>query len=176
MEIVNNDQRWLTDVNPINFKAREIVFYEMKITWTYAKAIEQMIEWNNFFVWEKTQKISFDAERQIFDMWWNSMVVEYENKEIRDNDIILFKKYFKEKWHFSEELENWRQVPEFDWYFDYKWKFYIIVDWLNKLTDETDSDLWIYKWVILNPEKFYWVSKIVKKEVDKNIWKVDEII
>ena len=166
MEILNKDERWLTDVNPINFKTDDIVFYEMKITWSYAWCIADMVRWNNYFVWEETFKVPFGDEREVFDVaWkWNSFVIEYQNKESRDKDIDLFKKYFELDWkHFTKLLENNRHIPEFDWYFDYNWKYYIIVDWLNKLTDETNPEIWVYKWVILNPSLYFKIYDELKQ-------------
>lgn len=179
MQILDRDDRWLTDVNPINYKAREIVFYEMKICWSYAKVIEHMVKWNNYFAGEETFKVPFWNEREIFDVSWkgNSFVIEYNNKEKRDKDIELLKKHFELNWkHFTKLLENNRHIPEFDWYFEYDWKFYIIVDWLNKLTDETNSGIWVYKWVIVSPSLYYGVSEDSKQIVNNIADKVDEIL
>ena len=179
MNILNKDERWLTDVSPINFKAREIIFYEMKITWGYAKAIEQMIKWNNYFVWEETFKIPFWNRKEVFDVsWkWNSFVIEYQDKEERDNDIKLLKQKFELDWkHFTKLLENNRHIPELDWYFEYDWKYYIVVDWLNKLTDEINEDLWVYKWVIINPSVYFWINEKVEWEIKKVEWDIDSIL
>jgi len=179
MNTVSKDERWLTDVTPINFQAREIVFYEMKITWSYAKSIEQMVKWNNYFVGEETFKIPFWDRKEIFDVaWkWNSFVIEYEDSIERDNDIKLLKQKFELDWkHFTKLLENNRHIPELDWYFEYDWKYYVIVDWLNKLTDEVNESLWIYKWVIVSPNLYYWISEDSENRVKKTVEKVEKII
>jgi len=179
MKILTKDDRELTDVTPINFQAREIVFKEMTITWWYAKAIEQMVKWNNYFVKEETYKLDFWDWVKIFHVWWwwNHFVVEYDSEENRNNNIKLLKENFKMDWNvFSKELENKRQVAEFQWYFEYKGKYYTILNWLNSLTDETNEDLWVFMWVILNPSKFYWISDYSKEVVDDTEWKIDNIL
>lgn len=172
MNIVKKDTRELTDVTPINYQAEDIIFYEMKITWNYAWDVEDMVKWNYYFVWEDTKKVNLNNQTEVFDMWWNFFVLEYTDKETRDNDIKLLKQNFQEKWKFAIELEEKRQVPEFEWYFEYNWKYYTIVNWLNKLTDEINPNLGIYKWVIVNPTMYY----ETKKEIDEVSWKIDDLI
>lgn len=172
MNIVNKDTRELTDVTPINFQARKITFFEMKITWNFAWDIEDMVQWNFYFVWEDTKKISLNNDTEVFDMWWNFFVVEYFDENLRNQDIALLKQNFQENWKFAKELEEKRQIPTFDWYFEHEWKYYIIVNGLNKLTDEINSEKGIYKWVIVNPSKYF----EVENEVKNVVWKIDDIL
>jgi hypothetical protein len=176
MKILDKDERWLTDVAPINYKTDDIIFYEMKINWSYAWCIADMIKWNNYFVGEETFKIPFWEKKEIYHVWWkwNSFVLVYENKQERDKDIDLLKKYFKLDWkYFSKLLEKDRHVAEMRWYFEYNWRYYTIVEWLNKLTSETNPELWIYKWVIVCPSLYFWkVWEKIKQVEDK----VDDIL
>lgn len=172
MNIVKKDRRELTDVSPINFQANEIIFSDMRITWNFARWIEEMVKWNFYFVWKNTQKVGLNWETSVFDMWWNFFVIEYNDQVLRDNDISLLKENFKEDWKFAKELEEKRQIPTFDWYFEYNWNFYIIVNWLNKLTDEINSSLGIYKWVIVNPWKYFEVENKTREVV----WEVRNIL
>lgn len=172
MNIVTKDTRDLTDVSPITFQAKDIVFYEMKITWNFAWDIEDMIKWNLYFVWEDTQKISLNNDIEVFDMWWNFFVVEYNDEAGRNKDISLLKQRFEESWKFAKELEEQRQVPEFEWYFEYNGKYYIIVNGLNKLTQEINPEKWVYKWVIVNPSKYF----EVENEVQNIAGKVGDIL
>lgn len=179
MQIHTKDDRWLTDVTPITFKSDDIVFHEMKITWGYAWDIADMIKWNNYFVWEETYKIEFWEWVELYHVWWewNHFVVEYSSKEERDNNIGLLKKNFEEvEPIFSKELEEKRQIPEFQWHFEYEWKYYTILNWLNKLTAETNKELWIFKWVIVNPRKYFWISEKSGDVVDETNSYVDDII
>ncbi|MDD3645945.1 MAG: hypothetical protein PHH06_00895 [Candidatus Gracilibacteria bacterium] len=161
MQIQDRDDRGLTDVNPISFRTGDVIFHEMRITGSYAKAIIEMLKGNLYFVGEETIKVSFDEQREVFDMGGNSMVVEYKDKQNRDNDIELLKKHFKSKGKFAEELENGRQIPEFDGYFDYDNRYYIVIDGLNRLTDEINPEKGIYKGVIVNPSKYFAVQNQV---------------
>ncbi len=172
MNIVRKDTRELTDVNQINYQAEDIVFYEMKITWNYAWDIEDMVKWNFYFVWEKTKKIALNNQLEIFDMWWNFFVVEYTDKQARDNDITLLKQNFQESGKFAKELEEKRQIPEFEGYFDYNWKSYAIVNGLNKLTDEINPGLGIYKWVVVNPALYFKTAK----EIESVRWQIEYIV
>lgn len=172
MNVVKSDIRELTDVTPINFQAEEIIFYEMKITWNFAWDIEDMVKWNFYFVWENTKKVLLNDIVDVFDMWWNFYVVEYNDKSLRDIDIELLKQRFQEEGKFAKELEEKRQVPTFDWYFDYDWKYYTIVNGLNNLTDEFNSEKWVYKWVIVNPWRYF----KVEDETKETSWKVKDIL
>ncbi len=155
MNIVRKDTRELTDVNPINYQAEDIVFNEMKITWNYAWDIEDMLKWNWNLINFNFTKIQLSWNIEIFDMWWNFFVVEYTDKQVRDKDINLLKQNFIESGKFAKELEEKRQIPEFEGYFDYNWKSYAIVNGLNKLTDEINPKLGIYKWVVVNPARYF---------------------
>lgn len=172
MNIVKRDIRELTDVSPINFQARQITFYEMKITWNFAWDIEDMLEWNIDLINFNFNKIELNDGINVFDIWWNLFVVEYSDKFLRDNDINLLKQRFQVAWKFSKELEEKRQVPEFDWYFEYEGKYYTIVDWLNILTDEINPEKWVYKWVIVNPWRYF----KVEDELKETSWKVKDIL
>jgi len=159
MNIVNKDMRVLTDVTPINYQRTKesIIFYEMWITGNFAGDIEDMIKWDVRFVPVITKKVLFwiDTWIEVFDMWGNLFVVEYEDVTIRDRDIQLIKKSFQQKGKFSQERKNERQIPEFDGYFDYNGKYYTIIDGLNALTDEINPEKWIYKWVIIHPSRYF---------------------
>lgn len=167
MNTVTRDTRGLTDVTLINFQAREIIFYEMKITWNFAWDIEDMLEWNMNLINFKFNKIALNWSADIFDIWWNLFVVEYSDISLRNQDIIFLKQRFEAAWKFAKELEEKRQIPEFEWYFEYNWKYYTIVNWLNTLTDEVTPEKWIYKWVILNPSKYFEIENEARKIADK---------
>lgn len=94
-------------------------------------------------------------------------MVEYSDISLRNQDIIFLKQRFEAAWKFAKELEEKRQIPEFEWYFEYNWKYYTIVNWLNTLTDEINPEKWIYKWVILNPSKYFDIENEARKIADK---------
>ncbi|EKE30154.1 MAG: hypothetical protein ACD_2C00035G0003 [uncultured bacterium (gcode 4)] len=174
MTILKEDMRWLTDTTPISYQAEDIVFHELTIKWIFAHSIENMLKWKLNLINFEPEKINFNAQVIIYDIWWNNFILEYTSQKDRDSDIKLLKEKFKPTKHFAEVLENWRQVPSFDWYFEYEWKYYIIVDWLNSLTDEIDPEKWIYKWVVVNPSKYFkeWINTVT----DNTAIKVENII
>ncbi|EKE28171.1 MAG: hypothetical protein ACD_3C00086G0015 [uncultured bacterium (gcode 4)] len=162
MTILKEDTRWLTETTPISYQADDIVFHEMKITWVFAHDIKNMLRWKVNLVNFDPEKIDFNEYVKVYDIWWNNFILEYTSQKDRDFDIKLLKENFKPTKHFAEILENWRQIPSFDWYFEYEGKFYTIVDWLNSLTDEINPEKWIYKWVIVNPSRYFneWVNSV----------------
>ncbi len=170
--ILTKDTRWLTNVEPINFQAREIVFYDMKITWNFAKAIEQMVKWDMRFVHKNTKKVNFSEHISLYDMAGNYFALEYTDSIQRDSTIKKLKETFEhdEKEIFAKKIiENWleRQIPEYLWKFDYDWKYYIIINWLNRLSSEINPEKWVYKWVIVNPNLYYWGSRDISKVQNK---------
>jgi len=169
MNIVNKDTRTLTDITPINYQRTKenIIFYEMWITGSFSWCIEEMVKWNYYFSWENTKKIHFYTWVEIYDMWGNLFVVEYADKTLRDRDIELLKTHFLSEGKFAKKLEQERQIPEFDGYFDYNGKYYTIVDGLNSLTDEVSPEKWVYKWVIIHPLKYFQVENEKKNIFDK---------
>jgi len=126
-----------------------ITFYDTDLNETQLIKIDVYIlsKWNY-------EEIIFNGIN-IIDFWSNLFLVEIEENKL-ENYKKLLKKNFKQDWFFAKKLENNRQVPEYKWYFRYKWKTYIMVEGLNKLTEETNPELWIYKWVIVNPELYFW--------------------
>jgi hypothetical protein len=166
MGTLTQDNRWLTNVNPIQYKIWDTIFHDMTITWSFAKAILKMIEWDSYFVWKDTKKVDFDSERKVYDMEWNYLVIEYLFKWIRDKDARLLNENFVKEWHFSKELDNKRQTPKLESYFDHKWKYYIVINWLNKLTQEIDNNIWVYKWIIVNPGLYFQCKDNITKTID----------
>ncbi|MGE4443531.1 MAG: hypothetical protein AB7E37_00885 [Candidatus Altimarinota bacterium] len=120
-----------------------------------------------FFVGKNTKKISFNSDIEVFDMGGNFFVVEYDNETIRNQDIALLKQKFQENGKIAKELEEKRQIPTFDGYFEYDRKYYIIVNGLNKLTDEINPEKGIYKGVIINPSKYFEVENETKQVAGK---------
>lgn len=143
--------------------------FERKISESFWNDIKYLLDWDkNYF-----EEYRFDENRNIFHDWWNILIIEYTDKWLRDTDLLLNKKYFeKDRVHFSKELDWWLQVGELCWVIDYKWKYYIILDWLNKLTSSVDNI--VFKWIIINPSSYF---KDDLQETQKEVvWKVEEIM
>jgi hypothetical protein len=154
----------------------------LELNWTYLDMWKQdimdMIDWK----WDLTNEIEeetcvdFDESINFFWLKWADFVLFFDNLESRDKAMKLFNENFKAKWLFAEEIEEWVHIPEVVWPFEYKWKIWLWIAWKNPLNDITDIERWIYKWVVINSEKYFWLSENVEEEIEDNSWKVDEII
>jgi len=118
--------------------------------------------------------VNFDNDRKLYNIAWNTFVIEYIDSWKRDNDKKILDRNFKSKWLFSEELENWRQVPETSWCFEYNWKSYLILEARNETTSENSESL--YNWVIINSSLYFWLSENSKEVVNDTVWEIDSIL
>lgn len=126
-----------------------------------------------FLKWErKYEEFILDNQRKIHQFFWNTFIVEYKNKEIRDTDRNLLKKHFKPTRHLSQQEDDGSQVPETDFKVDYEWKYYLSVNAHLKLSNDTNLNKWVYKWVIFNP----WISFPLDTTIWNIVWKVDDIV
>ena len=73
----------------------------------------------------------------------------------------------------SEEIDWNKQIAESSWNFELNWKYYLILSPYNAFTDEINPELWIYKWVIVNPELYFWK---IENQVDSVENKVKDIL
>ncbi|MGE4444344.1 MAG: hypothetical protein AB7E37_05110 [Candidatus Altimarinota bacterium] len=167
MNIVTRDIRELNDITPINFQARKITFFEMKISGNFAGDIEDMLEGNTKLINFTFNYVELNGNVNVFDIGGNLFVVEYSDETSRNKDVELLKQRFEESGKFAKELEEERQIPEFEGYFDYEGKYYIIVNGLNKLTDEISPEKGVYKGVIVNPGKYFEVGDEGKKIAER---------
>lgn len=177
MSINTTDTRWLRDIKPIIFQWREITFYDLKVTWNFAKAVEQMVKWNYYFTWPKTQKIEFDDGRKIFDIWNNHFIIEYSNENERNRDIWVFQDRFiqDEKTTQSLPIEEWKQeyIPDYDGKFEYDGKFYVVLHARHKLGD-TNANNGVYKWMVVNTDAYF--SDEAQKQVEDWVKKTGKIL
>lgn len=150
---------WFTDI------------YDFNITESFWKDIERYLKGE-----EDYQSLDFiNSKFHIFDDSY--FMVEYNSKEEVSNQVSLLKKNFELDWpYFAKKLENDRHFPQLAWYFEFWWKYYVIMLSLNKLTDEINEGLWIYKWLIVSPERYLWISEYSKEVVKDINSKVDEIL
>ena len=155
--------------NEYKFSKWNITFYDTDLNST------QLIwlEFDKLEKWDYEEIIFLD--KSIIDLWSNLILVEIDNKDI-ENKKKWFVDNFKKDWYFAKELENKRQIPKYKWYFEYNKKTYLMVDWLNKLTDEINEKLWVYKWLIVDIDKYYLVSEDSKKVIEEVWWIVDNIL
>jgi hypothetical protein len=132
MEKVNwnfiTELHWLSIINFDKSFANSIIF-DIKLALDWKKNVNIMS-----FLWFN-----------VYDIWkiWIHLL-EIQNQNERDklkNAITSNFRPWKFKWISAEILEKNRQTPESIWYFDYNWKFYIILCAYNSKIDEVNEEL-----------------------------------
>jgi hypothetical protein len=150
----------LTDIQSKDFTIEGVDFFDVKIVKNFAWDILDMVKWNTQFVHPDTKKVSLSCENNLYDMLWNYYVIEYSCRMLATENIASLEKNFciDGWWHFSCIIEHngiiWH-VPEYKGRFSYNGKNYIIVGAVNTLTSETDFEKGIYKWVIIEPDSYF---------------------
>jgi len=157
----------------------DIEFKVIREPWTLLMDIEFILNWN----WNL---IDFDENNNkwkfnnivYYNIFGNNFILEYSSINDLIKDKSIFKSKFKmiENTLFSEKKDDWNHIPEYIWEFTFNWKEFLIVKWYNKLTDEINEDLWVYKWVIINPSVYFWINKKVEWEIKKVEWDIDSIL
>ena len=126
-----------------------------------------------FLKWEENYEgVKLDDERTIYQFFGNTFIVEYKDEATRDKDRDMYKKHFRPTKHFAEQEDDGNQVPEPDFKVDYKGKYYLAVTALLELTNEEDTNKWVYKWVIFNP----WANFPLHETIGDMTWKVEKIL
>ncbi len=115
----------------------------------------------------------FDENRNIIHwLYMDYILIEYKEKDIRNSDIWNNNKIDIINFAQSRVVWEWNQIAENVWEFEYNWKYYLVVYPYNSLTNENNSSLGIYKWVIVNPRKYF----EVEDEANKIAWKLKYIL
>jgi len=117
----------------------------------------------------------FDDNRNIIDSVYSDFIlVEYLKKDIRDKDIKIMNKKKNIISPLRAEKLTWnRQVANPVWNFEYNWKYYLVLNPYNPFTSETIPEKGIYKWVIVNPELYFWE---IWGEINNKKDQIDKII
>lgn len=157
-----------------HFKKREISsldfqWYSIDIR---IRKIRGILDWKN-----DVNKLKLSEEVFCIPLTWAEFVLLYSNKEKRERDIKLFKEKFKQKGIFSEEISPWIQIVNPIWPFEYNWMIWLWVEWLNNYNDTaTNLENWLYRWIILDPEKYFWIWEKTKILQTQTIDGVQNII
>lgn len=115
----------------------------------------------------------FDDNRNVITNVYSSFIfIEYSDPTIRQIDIKNNEKINIINPIKSEIVDGCRQIGRNIWEFEYNGKYYLVVYPYNVLTDETNPEKWIFRWVIIDPEKYF----KVQSELQKIAWKVDWIL
>lgn len=113
------------------------------------------------------------SNKNFFIYWEHTFMFEYNSLDELNNDSENWKKRFKKKNTITSETIDWKQILESSWYFEYNWKFYLLWLLYQDLNEsDNDENSWIYKWVIVNHEKYFEVEN-EKKEI---VWKINDTL
>lgn len=156
--------------NKLNtYKVWDISFEAIRNPGTLFSTINYLFSWKwNLKSFNDSDKVTF-WDNLIYNFYWNHFIIEYSDLNKINDNILYFTNNFEkiEDSFNSVEFENNLQIPEYIWYFKYDWKQYIILKWCNKFTDEINPEKWIYRWVIIEPDKYFEVTSEVQKVVSK---------
>lgn len=152
---------WFTTINDIwNLSSSflETLNWSFNKNWPYKEVLNNWIS----FSW-----------KQFYLYWDDVFMFEYSSMEELKQDMESWKKRFKKKNIITSETIDWKQILESSWYFEFNWKFYLL--WLlyqDLNNEDNDENNWVYKWVIVNPWKYF----EVENEVKEISWKVGGIL
>ena len=155
------------------YKLENFVVFDVPREWipfNLFKRIERYLSW-------KLEIPKFDENRNITNsVYLDYVLIEYNNENIKNRDIINNSKIDIINPIKSEKIDWNKQLGENVWNFEYNWKYYLVLNPYNSFTDETNVDLWLYKWIIIDSDKYFWISEYSKNVVDDTVNKVDEIL
>jgi len=162
MKTIEQEKNWI-----FSYKIWEHTTVENVPSWIpynpFTSFSRFLIEW-----W----KIStFDNERNILtDLYSDFIFIEYSNEEVRKSDIKNNKK-IKIISPIKSEVIDWnKQLAENSWEFEYNWKFYLVLSPINTLTNETNPEKWVFRWVIVDSNKYFAVNNQAKEISEKIKW------
>ncbi len=162
-----------------------------EINWTHWYKMENFIvfdvphKWIPFNVFDEIWDFldewwvvsNFDENRNVLDSIYSDYIlVEYTDENIRNKDINNNSKINIINSLKSEKIDWNKQLAENTWNFEYNWKYYLVLNPYNSFTDETDSERWLYKWVIIDSGKYFWIGEESQNVVSKIVETVEKII
>lgn len=149
---------WFTTINDI-----------WNLSETFLNDISRSFNWQWCYSNVLKESVNF-SWKAFYNYWDDVFMFEYNNLDELNNDSENWKKRFKKKNAITSETIDWKQILEFSWYFEYNWKFYLLWLLYQDLNEsDNDENSWVYKWVIVNHEKYFEVEN-EKKEV---VWKIN---
>lgn len=130
---------WFTTVHNLHPNVIESPFIEI---WEYLK------KWWDMIDFDTNRKINKDR------VYLATLLIEYTDKDIlesdkRNNAQIKLKNPIQ-----SIPIDKTRQIGESIGDFEWNGKYYLVVYTYNSLTEETAPERWIFKWVIVDMEKY----------------------
>ncbi len=161
----------------------EIIKKNWKITYSidWKLQVENVPVWipeNLFFeIWDFLSNWweipKFDNNRNIIHwLYMDYILIEYDSKNNRDLDIKNNEKIEILNFAKSKIIWEWNQIAENMGEFEYNWKYYLVTYPYNPLSDEINPEKWVYKWVIVNSNKYF----EVETEIKETSWKINDIL
>jgi hypothetical protein len=155
------------------YKLERFVVFDVPHKWIPFNLFDEI--WDYLEDWLNIPK--FDENRNIIDSVYSDYIlVEYSDKNVRDRDIRNNSKINIINSLKSEKIDWDKQLAENTWNFEYNWKYYLVLNPYNPFTEETNPDLWIYKWIIIDSDKYFWINEKVEWEIKKVEWDIDSIL
>lgn len=140
------------------------------ITWavTWLGEVTNVPYWipNNIFteLYDDVLKIwtlisSFDEDRNILHWFYSDYIcIEYTEPQIREKDKMNNQSHYElvNLFQSKKQDEQGRQFSKNVWEFEYNGKYYLVVSPRNTPLPQNDiiSERWIFKWVIVDMEKY----------------------
>lgn len=133
----------------------------------------------DFLDWKlECEKFEFDWKREFYRFFWNSFIVKYSDKSLRDKDKqeLVSKWVFNKFWK-SEKDKDWFQIPKSDFVVDYNWSYYLMIEWTTKLDEElTDVSKWVFKSMIVDFSKYESIWKWLQEQVQSTRGKLINLL
>lgn len=152
---------WFNTYNVDKYIAweKDITIHNIPHLWIptilFNRIVSYLLEWNEIH--------KFDENRNIIDSIYSDYVlVEYIDSDIMKQDIINNSKIEIINKLKSKEIDWNRQIAENTWNFELNQKYYLISNPYNPFCDEINPEKWIYKWVIIDFDKYFEIDWNVK--------------
>ena len=141
------------------YKMKNFIVFNVPHEWIPYNLFDEI--WDYLDEWWKIP--NFDENRNILDnIYSDYILVEYTEKNIRDKDIENNKSINIINPIKSEAIDSNKQLAENVWNFEYNNKYYLVLNPYNAFTEETNSEKWLFRWVIIDSNKYFEVNNQVK--------------
>ena len=140
------------------YKLKDFVVFDVPNEWIPYNVFNEI--WDFLHEWWIIP--NFDKDRNLIDsLYSNYILIEYLDKYIRSRDIENNSKINIINSIKSESIDkNW-QLAENTWNFEFNWKYYLVIYPYNSLTDEINPEKWLFRWVIIDSDKYFQVNNQV---------------
>lgn len=102
------------------------------------------------------EMLDFDGKRSINKdrIYLATLLIEYSDRSLLESDKESNSQLKMKNIIQSEPIDGVRQLWESIWDFEWNGKHYLVVYTYNTLTDETLPERWVFRWVIVDKQKY----------------------